>query len=188
MKINPLFIRYDKGWPLRNFLIFGGIIGIVFGIIMPFTIFFIKIKPFTIPFFFFHNTIPFKIIFQIGTAPRSEIPLVGFLSFPIFPFLLRDFISLSLFLIIVYFSYYALLGAFAGFISNVLLCIYKKVKININEEDVDGVDYLDFSKKITKAEILLFLDFGVILTIIAVAIPSYFLWDWNIWDLNSMIW
>ena len=180
MKVNPLYFRRDKGWPLRNFLRFGVISGIVFGIVMPFTIFFIKIKPFTIPFFFFHNTIPFKIIFQIGQ--RGDIPFVGFLSIPILP---PDFISLSLFLIIVYFSYYALLGAFAGFISNVLLCIYKKVKINIDEEDIDSVDYLDFSKKITWDEILIFLTLGVILTIIAVAVPSYFLWDWNI---NVMIW
>ena len=83
-----------------------------------------------------------------------------------------------------YFSYYALLGAFAGFISNVLLCIYKKVKINIDEEDIDNIDYLDFSKKITWDEILIFLALGVILTIIAVAVPSYYLWDWNI---NIMI-
>ncbi len=179
-KTNPLYFRFNKGWPLRNFLKFGVISGIVFGIVMPFTIFFIKIKPFTIPFFFFHNTIPFKIIFQIGQ--RGDIPFVGFLSIPILP---PDFISLSLFLIIVYFSYYALLGAFAGFISNVLLCIYKKVKINIDEEDIDSVDYLDFSKKITWDEILIFLTLGVILTIIAVAVPSYFLWDWNI---NVMIW
>jgi hypothetical protein len=182
-KTNPLYFRFNKGWPLRNFLKFGVIIGIVFGIVMPFTIFFIKIKPFTIPFFFFHNTIPFKIIFQIGH--RGDIPFVGFLSFPICPFLLPDFISFSLFIIIVYFSYYALLGAFAGFISNVMLCIYKKVKINIDEEDIDSVDYLDFSKKITWDEILIFLALGVILTIIAVAVPSYFLWDWNI---NVMIW
>lgn len=129
------------------------------------------------------NTIPFKIIFQIGH--RGDIPFVGFLSFPICPFLLPDFISFSLFIIIVYFSYYALLGAFAGFISNAMLCICKKVKIKIDEEDVDSIDYLDFSKKMTRDKIRMFLDFGVILTIIAVAVPSYFLWDWNI---NIMIW
>ena len=167
VKINPLFIRYDKGWPLRNFLIFG-------------LIFSFAILPFT--FFYFINTIPFKIIFQIGA--HGDLPYIRLFNFDISP---SDYISHFLLLIIITVLYYALEGAFAGFISNALLCIYKKVKIKVNIED-DNFDYLDFSKKITKAEILLFLDFGVILTIIAVAIPSYFLWDWNIWDLNSMIW
>ena len=76
-----------------------------------------------------------------------------------------------------------------GFISNALLCIYKKVKIKVNKED-DNFDYLDFSKKITKAEILLFLDFGVILTIIAIAVPSYFLWDIEIefGNVSDLMW
>ena len=175
-KTNPLYFRFNKGWLLRDFLKKGTLFGIVFGIAM---------LPAVFGGFNIFNTIPFKIIFQIGTDSRSEIPLVGFFSFPIFPFLLRDFISLSLFFIIVYFSYYALLGAFAGFISNAMLCICKKVKIKIDEEDVDSIDYLDFSKKMTRVEILIFFTFGVILTIIAVAVPSYFLWDWNI---NIMIW
>ncbi|MBO6004772.1 MAG: hypothetical protein J6Q00_04275, partial [Verrucomicrobia bacterium] len=92
-----------------------------------------------------------------------------------------NYIFWFLFVIIMYFSYCALLGAFAGFISNELL----KVKIKIDEEN-DSIDYLDFYKRVTERGVdNKFLAFGVILTIIAVAVPSYFLWDWNI---NVMIW
>ena len=122
------------------------------------------------------NTIPFKIIFQIGA--HGDLPYIRFLDIPIE---VGDYIFWTLFLIIVYFSYYALLGAFAGFISNELL----KVKIKIDEEN-DSIDYLDFYKRVTERGVdNKFLAFGVILTIIAVAVPSYFLWDWNI---NIMIW
>ncbi|MBO4544729.1 MAG: hypothetical protein J5773_02980 [Verrucomicrobia bacterium] len=169
MEINPLFIRYDKGWPLRNFLIFGLIFSIA---LMPFTV------------FYFVNTIPFKIIFQIGA--NGDLPYIRFFNFDISP---SDYISHFLLLIIITVLYYALVGAFMGFISNALLCIYKKVKIKVNKED-DNFDYLDFSKKITKAEILLFLDFGVILTIIAIAVPSYFLWDIEIefGNVSDLMW
>lgn len=67
-----------------------------------------------------------------------------------------------------------------------MLCIYKWVKIMIDEEDDDSIDYLDFSKKMTRVEILIFFTFGVILTIIAVAVPSYFLWD--IESVSDLMW
>ena len=171
-KINPLYFRFNKGWPLHIFLIFGGIIGIVIGIVMLPAVF----KGFDI-----FNTIPFKIIFQIGA--HGDLPYIRFLDIPIE---VGDYIFWTLFLIIVYFSYYALLGAFAGFISNAMLCIYKRVKIMIDEEDDDSIDYLDFSKKMTRVEILIFFTFGVILTIIAVAVPSYFLWD--IESVSDLMW
>ena len=163
MKINPLFIRYDKGWPLRNFLKFGVIISIA---LMPFTVFLI------------YNTIPFKIIFQIGH--KGDIPYILFFNVDIslILFLCGGYISYAFFLLFITVLYYALLGVFTGFISNTLLCIYKRVKIIINKGD-DNVDYLDFSEKVTRVEIERFLKIGVILTIIAVAVPSYFSWDIN---------
>ena len=161
VKINPLFIRYDKGWPLRNFLKFGVIISIA---LMPFTVFLI------------YNTIPFKIIFQIGH--KGDIPYILFFNVDISLILCGGYISYAFFLLFITVLYYALLGVFTGFISNTLLCIYKRVKIIINKGD-DNVDYLDFSEKVTRVEIERFLKIGVILTIIAVAVPSYFSWDIN---------
>ncbi len=175
-KTNPLYFRFHKGWPLRNFLKFGVIIGIVFGIAM---------LPVVFGGFDIFNTFPFKIIFYIGTWGGE--PDIRFLTIPI---VMPDYITWFLFVIIMYFSYYALLGAFAGFISNAMLCICKRVKIKIDEEDVDSIDYLNFSKKMTRDEILMFLAIGVILTIIVVAVPSYYLWDIEIefGNVSDLMW
>ncbi|MBR5605112.1 MAG: hypothetical protein IKW70_01610 [Verrucomicrobia bacterium] len=174
-KINPLYFRYDEGWLLRTFLKKGGLFGAALGVTMPFTG------------FFFFNTFPLK--FVLGIRGNSDNPEFRFLNFfSDIPFYFSDYISLFLFIVIVAISYCALLGAFAGFISNAMLCIYKKVKMKIDEEDVDNVDYLDFSKKITKAEVERFLKYGVILTFLAVVIPSCLLWNVdNVRDL-PMFW
>ncbi len=162
-KINPLYFCYDEGWLLRAFLKKGGLFGAALGVTMPFTG------------FFFFNTFPLK--FVLGIRRGSDMPEFRFLNFfSDIPFYFPDYISLFVFIVIVGISYYALLGAFAGFISNAMLCIYKKVKIIINERD-DDIDYLDFSKKITKAEVERFLIYGLILTFLAVAIPSCLLWN-----------
>ena len=165
MKVNPsLYVRYKL---LCSFLKKGALFGVAFGTAM---------LPAVFRGFDIFNTFPFKIIFYIGT--RGGEPDIHFLTIPI---VMPDYITWFLFVIIMYFSYYALLGAFAGFISNELL----KVKIKIDEEN-DSIDYLDFYKRVTERGVdNKFLAFGVILTIIAVAVPSYFLWDWNI---NVMIW
>ncbi|MBO6004771.1 MAG: hypothetical protein J6Q00_04270 [Verrucomicrobia bacterium] len=175
-KINPLYFRFNRGWLLRDFLKKGTLFGIVFGIAM---------LPAVFGGFDIFNTFPFKIIFYIGTSGGE--PDIRFLTIPI---VMPDYIIWFLFVIIMYFSYYALLGAFAGFISNAMLCICKKVKIKIDEEDIDSIDYLDFSKKMTRDKIRMFLDFGVILTIIAVAVPSYFLWDIEIefGNVSDLMW
>ena len=165
MKVNPsLYVRYKL---LCSFLKKGALFGVAFGTAM---------LPAVFRGFDIFNTFPFKIIFYIGT--RGGEPDIHFLTIPI---VMPDYITWFLFVIIMYFSYYALLGAFAGFISNELL----KVKIKIDEEN-DSIDYLDFYKRVTERGVdNKFLAFGVILTIIAVAVPSYFLWDWNI---NVMNW
>ena len=166
-KINPLYFRFNKGWLLRDFLKKGGLFGAALGVIVPFT---------GINFF---NTFPLK--FVLGIRRGSDMPEFLFLNFFLgIPFEFPDYISLFLFIVIVTISYHTLLGAFAGFISNAMLCIYKKVKIIINERD-DDIDYLDFSKKITKAEVERFLIYGMILTFLAVAIPSCLLWNYNAW-------
>ena len=148
---------------MRNFLIFGLIFSIA---LMPFTV------------FYFVNTIPFKIIFQIGA--NGDLPYIRFFNFDISP---SDYISHFLLLIIITVLYYALVGAFAGFISNALLCIYKKVKIKVNIED-DNFDYLDFSKKITKKEIMVFFIFGMMLACLVVVASSYFLLNWDFVELG----
>ncbi len=174
MKVNPsLYVRYKL---LCSFLKKGALFGVAFGTAM---------LPAVFRGFDIFNTFPFKIIFYIGT--RGGEPDIHFLNIPI---VMPDYITWFLFVIIMYFSYYALLGAFAGFISNAMLCICKKVKIKIDEEDIDSIDYLDFSKKMTRDKIRMFLDFGVILTIIAVAVPSYFLWDIEIefGNVSDLMW
>ncbi|MBO4714723.1 MAG: hypothetical protein J5672_01330 [Verrucomicrobia bacterium] len=159
-KINPLYFRHDEGWPLHVFLRIGKRVGAVIGIALLFAG------------RFYFNTFPFKIIaYFIGTifaacGLRGDA-LIGF------------WFVILLFLIAVYVLYHALLGMFAGFLANALFCLYKKVKVKINEED-NSIDYLDFSKKITKADVRRFFIHGVLLTVLIIAISSYFLWDWNI--------
>ena len=166
-EINPSYVRYDI---LRNFLKKGALFGIVFGIAM---------LPAVFKGFDFFNTFPFKIIFYIGT--RGGEPDLRFLGIPIE---VGNYIFWFLFVIIMYFSYCALLGAFAGFISNELL----KVKIKIDKEN-DSIDYLDFYKRVTERGVdNKFLAFGVILTIIAVAVPSYFLWDIEFGNVSDLMW
>lgn len=170
MKVNPLYFRHDEGWLLRAFLKKGGLFGAALGVIMPLT---------GLNFF---NTFPLK--FVLGIRRGSDMPEFHFLNFfSDIPFYFPDYISLFVFIVIVAISYHALLGVFAGFISNAMLCIYKKVKIIINERD-DDIDYLDFSKKITKAEVERFLIYGLILTFFAAAIPSCLLW--NVDNVNDL--
>ena len=169
-KINPLYFRFNRGWLLRDFLKFGVISGIVFGIAM---------LPAVYEGFGIFNTFPFKFIFYIGVNGNS--PDIRFLTIPIE---MPDLIFWLLFVIIMYFSYCALLGAFAGFISNELL----KVKIKIDKEN-ESIDYLDFYKRVTERGIdNKFLAFGAILTIIAVAVPSYFLWDIEFGNVSDLMW
>ena len=157
MKVNPLYFRRDKGWPLRNFLKKGGLFGAAFGIAILFGQVLLCIDP-----HFYPNTFPYKIISDL-----TDIIFWG-----------EGFGYIMLFSLIAEVAlYHALLGMFAGFLANALFCIYKKVKIN--EEDNNSIDYLDFSKKITKAEVRRFFVYGVLLTILIIAILSYFLWDWN---------
>ena len=166
-EVNPSYVRYDI---LRNFLKKGALFGIVFGIAM---------LPAVFKGFDFFNTFPFKIIFYIGT--RGGEPDLRFLGIPIE---VDNYIFWFLFVIIMYFSYCALLGAFVGFISNELL----KVKIKIDKEN-DSIDYLDFYKRVTERGIdNKFLAFGTILIIIAVAVPSYFLWDIEFGNVSDLMW
>ena len=152
-EINPSYVRYDI---LRNFLKKGALFGIVFGIAILFGQVLLCIDP-----HFYPNTFPYKIISDL-----TDIIFWG-----------EGFGYIMLFSLIAEVAlYHALLGMFAGFLANALFCIYKKVKIN--EED-NSIDYLDFSKKITKAEVRRFFVYGVLLTILIIAILSYFLWDWN---------
>ena len=168
MKVNPsLYVRYKL---LCSFLKKGALFGVAFGIAM---------LPAVFGGFDIFNTFPFKIIFYIGT--RGGEPDIHFLTIPIE---MTDYINWFLFVIIMYFSYCALLGAFAGFISNELL----KVKIKIDKEN-DSIDYLDFYKRVTERGVdNKFLAFGVILTIIAVAVPSYFLWDIEFGNVSDLMW
>ncbi len=160
-KINPLYFRHDEGWPLHAFFRIGKRVGAVIGIALFFTG------------RFYFNTFPFKII---ACAIGLIFDALGLRGDALIVFCL----IILLFLIAVYVLYHALLGMFAGFLANALFCFYKKVKVKINEGDVDSIDYLDFSKKITKADVRRFFIHGVLLTVLIIAIPSYFLWDWNI--------
>lgn len=159
MKVNPLYFRRDEGWPLHAFLRIGKRVGAVIGIALLFTF----------PGRFYFNTFPFKIIACSIGLIFDALGLRG-------DALIVFWLIVLLFLIAVYVLYHALLGMFAGFLANVLFCLYKKVKIN--EED-NSIDYLDFSKKITKADVRRFFIHGVLLTVLIIAIPSYFLWDWD---------
>ncbi len=159
MKINPLYFRFDKGWPLRNFLKFGVIIGIVFGIIMTFCFLFFKYLPSITVMI---SAFPFTIAASFVNELFSGDAAIGF------------WFIILLFFIIASVLYHVLLGVSAGFISNVMLCIYKKVKVKITEED-NNIDYLDFSKNITKKEIIVFFIFGTVLTCLIVAALLYYL-------------
>ncbi len=158
-KINPLYVRYNKGWPLRNFFKFGGIVGIVIGIIMTFCLPFFQYFPLIIA---ITSSPPFAIIgYFVKDFFRGDAAL------GLWPIVLLLFIIASV-------LYHVLLGVSAGFISNVMLCIYKKVKVKITEED-NNIDYLDFSKNITKKEIIVFFIFGTVLTCLIVAALLYYL-------------
>ena len=82
-----------------------------------------------------------------------------------------------LFFIIASVLYHVVLSVFAVFLANILLCFYKKVKIN---EGDNNIDYLGFSKKITEKEFIVFFIFGMILICFIVAVLSYYLLDWKI--------
>ncbi len=162
MKINPLYFRFDKGWPLRNFLKFGVIIGIVFGIIMTFCFLFFKYLPSITVMI---SAFPFTIAAYFVNELFSGDAAIGF------------WFIILLFFIIASVLYHVVLSVFAGFLANILLCFYKKVKIN---EGDNNIDYLGFSKKITKKEFIVFFIFGTILICFIVAVLSYYLLDWNI--------
>lgn len=153
VNINPLYLLFYKGRPLSTFLIFGGVIGFFVGIVMPFTD------------FFFFNTFPLKIILPVISLESGD-------TLPNFPYI-NDYITFTLFVFFVSILYHTLLGVFAGFLSNVLLCFYKNIKI---EKKDNNINYLDYFKTTTKIEIIIFLVLGVILTCLAVAIPSYYWW------------
>ena len=167
-KINPLYFRFNKGWPLHNFLKFGVIIGIVFGIIMTFCFLFFKYLP---SIFVMISAFPFTIAAYFVNELFSGDAVIGF------------WFIILLFLIAVSVLYHALLGMFAGFLANALFCLYKKVKVKINEED-NNIDYIGFSKKITKKEIMVFFIFGMMLACLVVVASSYFLLNWDFVELG----